>query len=185
MAQPRSSPPVGGELGTVAKKSRIASKVKVSGLTPFLWFDGDAEPAARFYVSLFARSKMGDISHFGDYAPGEKGKVLTVEFEIDGQPLVAINGGPNYKLSPAFSLMVSCPSQKEVDALWAHFSKGGTIIQCGWITDRFGVTWQVVPARFLEMIQDPDAERADRVMAAMMKMKKLVVKHLEKAYRGP
>ena len=160
---------------------RIKSMQKI---TPFLWFQGEAEEAARFYTSIFKRAKLGKILHYGDEFPHLKGKVLTVEFQIEGQDFTALNGESDFQITPAISLFVRCKTQKEVDRLWNKLSKGGKEIQCGWVTDKFGVTWQIVPELLLELLRDKDKEKAGRTMRAMMKMVKLDIAELKRAHRG-
>ena len=153
-----------------------------------LWFDGRAEEAAQFYVSIFKNSKLGRIARYDDEgarASGQpKGSVMTVTFELNGLELLALNGGPMFKFTEAMSLIVNCETQDEVDAYWNGLSAGGQEVQCGWLKDRFGVSWQIVPTILTEMLQDPDAERAKRVMAAMLKMKKIDIEGLRRAYDG-
>ncbi len=138
-----------------------------------LWFDGQAEEAARFYVSAFRalgrEAAVGDILRHGDAGPGPKGGVLTVTFTLDGQEFIALNGGPHFTFSPAISLFVKCAGQAEVDGFWERLSEGGRTERCGWLTDRFGVSWQIVPTALGEMLRDPDPARAGRVMRAMTK----------------
>ena len=157
-------------------------------ITPFLWFDSQAEEAANFYVSIFQQSRIGAITRYddeGSKAAGRpKGSVMTVEFELDGQKFIALNGGPHFKFTEAISLFVSCENQKEVDYFWEKLSAGGQEVECGWLKDRFGLSWQVVPTALLEMLQDKDPEKSKRTMAAMLKMKKLDVDALKKAYEG-
>jgi predicted 3-demethylubiquinone-9 3-methyltransferase (glyoxalase superfamily) len=153
-------------------------------MTPCLWFDGKAEEAARFYTSIFKRSKIGTIARYGDAGPGPKGSVMTVEFELDGQRYLALNGGPLYQFSPAISLMVNCETQAEIDHFWEKLSDGGKLVQCGWLEDRYGVSWQVVPAKLDELLRGSQ-EQLDRVMKAVLGMTKLVIADLERAYRGP
>lgn len=150
---------------------KIAPKI-----TPFLWFDNQAEPAAEFYVSIFANSRITHVGRAG-------GAVQTVSFEIDGQRITALNGGPHYRINEAISFFVNCESQAEVDFFWEKFAEGGKELQCGWITDRFGVTWQVVPSALPGWLQDPDPARARRVAQVMFGMKKLDIARLEAAHR--
>ena len=150
-------------------------------ITPFLWFDGQAEDAARFYVSVFKNSRIVAMTRYGDAGPGAKGSVMTAAFEINGVEFVALNGGPQFTFSPATSFVVNCDTQAEVDDYWEKLSAGGKIIECGWLTDKFGVTWQIVPVVLFKLLQDKDPARTQRVMKAMMKMKKLVIKDLEQA----
>lgn len=147
-------------------------------ITPFLWFDGDAEEAAAFYVSVFKRSRIVSTM------PGPNGKALTVAFELEGQRFVALNGGPQYQFTPAISFYVDCETQAEVDALWAKLTDGGAEVQCGWLTDRFGVSWQIVPSVLMTLLSDPDPEKAGRVMQAMLKMVKLDIAALQRAHAG-
>jgi predicted 3-demethylubiquinone-9 3-methyltransferase (glyoxalase superfamily) len=153
-------------------------------ITPFLWFDGQAEEAARFYASMFERSKVKEVTRYNAAGPGPEGSVMTVVFELEGLEFCALNGGPQFKFTPAISLVVHCETQAEVDRLWAKLSEGGAPVQCGWITDRFGLSWQIVPNALGRMLQDPDPARAKRVMAAMLGMVKLDIAGLERAYRA-
>jgi predicted 3-demethylubiquinone-9 3-methyltransferase (glyoxalase superfamily) len=157
-------------------------------IIPFLWFDSQAEEAANFYVSIFKQSRIGAITRYddeGSKAAGRpKGSVMTVEFELDGQKFTALNGGPQFKFTEAISLVVNCDDQKEVDHFWGKLSAGGQEVQCGWLKDRFGLSWQVVPTALIEMLQDKDPEKSKRTMAAMLKMKKLDVDALKRAYDG-
>lgn len=153
-------------------------------ITPFLWFNGNAEEAANFYVSVFKNSKILSIARFGDAGPGPKGSVMLVSFEIEGQKFSALNGGPQYTISPAISFLVDCETQAEVDELWASLTAGGKEVQCGWLTDKFGVSWQIIPRAFMEMLQDKNPVRSQRVFRAMMQMIKIDVEALKRAYRG-
>jgi len=153
-------------------------------ITPFLWFDSQAEEAANYYVSVFRNSKIRRTARYGDAGPGPKGSVMTVEFELDGNEFVALNGGPHYQITPAVSFVVNCKDQADVDYYWDKLTAGGMPVQCGWLTDKFGVSWQVVPTRLSELLVDPDKSKAQRVMAAMMKMVKLDVPTLEQAARA-
>ena len=157
-------------------------------ITPFLWFDNQAEEAANFYVLIFKQSKIGAITRYDDessnVAGRPKGSIMTVEFELDGQKFTALNGGPLFKFTEAISLVVNCANQKEVDHFWDKLSAGGEEVQCGWLKDRFGVSWQVVPTVLVELLQDKDPERSSRVMSAMLKMKKLDIDSLQKAHQG-
>jgi predicted 3-demethylubiquinone-9 3-methyltransferase (glyoxalase superfamily) len=150
----------------------------------FLWFDGKAEEAARFYVSLFPGAKILDTMRYTEAGPRPKGEVLTVSFELFGQAFVALNGGPHYSFTPAISFMIECETQAELDGYWERLADGGTPMQCGWITDRFGVTWQITPSILLPMMQDKDSARALRVTRAMMGMVKLDFAALKRAYDG-
>ncbi len=151
-------------------------------IAPCLWFDDKAEEAARFYTSIFKNSKMGQVMHYGDAGPRPKGTVLSVTFEIEGQEFMGLNGGPEFKFTPAISFFVKCETQAEVDALWTKLLEGGAPQQCGWLTDKFGVSWQIVPTILGEMLQDKDPKRADRVMRAMLGMVKLDIDGLKRAY---
>ena len=154
-------------------------------ITPFLWFDTQAEEAARFYASLFKNSRVGTITRYGDAGPGPKGSVMTVEFELDGQPFIALNGGPQFPFTEAVSFSVDCQSQEEVDFFWDNFgADGGKPGPCGWIKDRYGLSWQVIPARLSQLLADPDKAKAGRVMQAMLKMSKIDVPELERAAEG-
>lgn len=157
-------------------------------ITPFMWFDNQGEDAAKFYTSVFKGSKINGISRYdeeGARAAGRpKGSVMTVAFELDGQEFVALNGGPMFKFTEAISFVVNCETQEEVDRFWEKLSAGGQEVQCGWLKDRFGVSWQVVPTVLSEMLQDKDPEKSKRVMAAMLKMKKINIDALRQAYAG-
>ncbi|MBC8030214.1 MAG: VOC family protein [Pyrinomonadaceae bacterium] len=157
-------------------------------ITPFLWFDDKAEEAANFYVSVFKNSKIGGVSRYGDAGEQAAGKpagtVMTVEFQLDGQDFVALNGGPHFKFTEAISLVVNCETQEEVDHFWEKLSAGGQEVQCGWLKDKYGLSWQVVPTVLGEMMQDKDAEKANRVMKAMLQMKKLDIATLKQAYEA-
>ena len=141
-------------------------------ITPNLWFDTEAEEAAQFYCSIFPNSKINAVTHYGEAGPREAGLVLTVDFELDGQPYTAINGGPDFPFTEAVSLLINCKDQEEVDYYWEKLTDGGAEIQCGWLKDRYGLAWQVVPEGFTELVVQ-DSERGQRAMKAMMSMKKL------------
>ena len=151
-------------------------------ITPFLWFDGKAEEAMRFYVSIFKNSKVGAITRYGDAGPGPKGTVMVVTFQLDGQEFIALNGGPQFTFSPAISLVVNCETQGEVDAFWEKLSEGGEKLQCGWLKDQYGLSWQIVPTVLGEMMQDKDEEKSQRVMKAMLQMNKIDIARLKQAY---
>jgi predicted 3-demethylubiquinone-9 3-methyltransferase (glyoxalase superfamily) len=151
-------------------------------ITPFLWFDGKAEEAMNFYVSIFKNSKAGSITRYGEEGPGPKGTVMVATFRLDGQEFVALNGGPQFTFTPAVSFVVNCESQEEVDHFWEKLSAGGEKIQCGWLKDKFGLSWQVVPTILGELLQDKNAEKSQRVMKAMMQMQKIDIKALRQAY---
>ena len=147
-----------------------------------LWFDGRVEEAVDFYTSIFDNSRIKAISRYGDAGPGPKGEILTAVFELEGQEFTIINGGPGFPHSPAISLLIHCETQAEVDAFWEKLSEGGEKGQCGWLTDRYGVSWQVVPKALDRMLQDKEKARAQRVMKAMLAMTKIDIAELEKAY---
>ena len=150
-------------------------------ITPFLWFEGRAEEAMNFYVAIFKNSKKGKVVRYGDAGPGPKGTVMTAVFQLDGQEFIALNGGPQFKFSQAVSFVVNCKTQKEVDEQWEKLSAGGEQQMCGWLKDKFGLSWQIVPTRLPELLQDPDREASQRVMAAMLEMRKIDVEALERA----
>ena len=151
-------------------------------IAPCLWFDGKAEEAVHFYTSIFRNSKVGDVTRYTEAGPGEKGSVLAVTFEIEGREFMGLNGGPNFKFSPAISFSVKCETQEEVDYYWGKLLAGGQPQQCGWLTDKFGVSWQIVPTVLVEMLKDKDAGKANRVMQVMLKMVKLDIRALRQAY---
>ncbi len=159
-------------------KNKIMQKI-----TPFLWFDNNAEEAVNFYVSIFENSKILGITHYGEAGPGPKGTVMTVDFQLEGQEFVALNGGPHFKFTEAVSFVVNCETQEEVDDFWAKLSKGGKTQQCGWLKDKYGLSWQIVPTALFELMQDKDAEKSQRVMKAMMQMEKLDIEGLKQAYK--
>jgi predicted 3-demethylubiquinone-9 3-methyltransferase (glyoxalase superfamily) len=164
------------------------NKTIVQKITPDLWFDNSAEEAAKFYTSIFKNSKIIHVARYGEAAAKvsgrPKGTVMTVIFELEGQRFMALNGGPVFKFSPAISFLVNCETQEEVDNLWEKLSEGGEKEQCGWLKDKFGVSWQVVPNVLGEMLQDKDAKKSERVMEAMLQMKKIDIEGLKKAYAG-
>jgi predicted 3-demethylubiquinone-9 3-methyltransferase (glyoxalase superfamily) len=151
---------------------------------PFLWFDDQAEEAVTLYTSIFKNSKIGSVSRYGDAGPGPKGSVMVMEFELEGQKFTALNGGPIFKFTPAISFFVNCESQEELDHYWEALSEGGEKGQCGWLTDQYGLSWQIVPTVLGELMGDPDPEKAGRVTQAMLKMTKLDIAELQRAYRG-
>jgi predicted 3-demethylubiquinone-9 3-methyltransferase (glyoxalase superfamily) len=157
-------------------------------ITPCLWFDDNAEEAVEFYTSLFRNSKILQISHYGEAgskaARRPKGSVMTITFQLDGQEFMALNGGPHFKFTPAISLMVDCVTQAEIYEYWDKLSAGGETQPCGWLIDRFGVSWQIVPTALAQMMQDDQAEKSERVMKAILEMEKLDLPTLEKAYAG-
>jgi len=151
-------------------------------VTPFLWFDNQAEEAMNFYVSLFKNSKVLSVSRYGEGGPGPQGTVMTGAFQLDGQEFMALNGGPYFKFTEAISLFVNCETQEEVDELWEKLSEGGEISQCGWLKDRYGLSWQIVPTALGEMLGDPDPKKAQNVMQAMLQMTKIDIAALRRAY---
>ena len=154
-------------------------------ITPFLWFDHQAEEAAKFYVSVFKKSKMGRVARYGDAGPGPKGSVMTAGFQIEGQEFTALNGGPQFKFTEAVSFVVSCKTQDEVDYYWDKLLAGGGKVQaCGWLKDKFGLCWQIVPDVLIELVSGSDPAKAQRVMQAMMQMKKLDIEGLQRAAKG-
>jgi len=153
-------------------------------ITPFLWFDNNAEEAMNFYISIFKNSKIGQVRRYGEAGPGPKGSVMTATFQIEGQDFMALNGGPAFKFSPAISFFVNCETQEEVDQLWEKLFAGGETMQCGWLKDKFGVTWQIIPKALGELMGDKDPQKSQRVMQAMMKMVKIDVAALKRAYEG-
>jgi predicted 3-demethylubiquinone-9 3-methyltransferase (glyoxalase superfamily) len=158
----------------------------VQKITPHLWFDDSAEEAAKFYTSIFKNSRILDISRYGEagaqVSGRQKGTIMTVTFELEGQLFVALNGGPVFKFSPAISFLVSCDTQQEIDDLWAKLTEGGQEVQCGWLTDKYGLSWQIVPRILGEMILDKDPQRSERVMKAMLQMKKIDMESLKRTY---
>jgi predicted 3-demethylubiquinone-9 3-methyltransferase (glyoxalase superfamily) len=151
-------------------------------ITPFLWFDGNAEEAANHYVSIFKNSKIVNVMHYGDVGPRPKGSVMSVTFQLEGQDFIALNGGPQFKFTEAISLFVRCETQEEVDDLWEKLAAPGSKGICGWLKDKFGLSWQIVPSVLGEMLQDQDAQRSGRVMKALMQMDKLDIGVLKQAY---
>ncbi|TMI81024.1 MAG: VOC family protein [Bacillati bacterium ANGP1] len=151
-------------------------------ITPFLWFDGKAEEAAIFYTSIFKNSKIKNIARYGDAGPGPKGTVMSTTFELEGQDFIALNGGPHFTFTPAISFFVSCETQQEVDDLWEKLSLGGEKNNCGWLRDKYGVSWQIIPTALGQMLHDKDAKKSNRVMKAMLQMKKIDIKTLQQAY---
>ena len=151
-------------------------------IAPCLWFDGNAEEAASHYTSIFKNSKILDVSRYGDAGPLPKGTVMVVLFQLEGQEYLALNGGPQFKFTEAISLQVRCTTQKEVDELWGRLSAGGEEGPCGWLKDKFGLSWQITPTALIEMLQDPDPGKSKRVMEAMLQMKKIDIAALDRAY---
>ena len=153
-------------------------------ITPFLWYDSKAEEAANFYVSIFKNSKILNIARCGEAGPGPKGSVMMVTFQLEEQKFMALNGGPHYTFSPAISFFVDCETQAEVDELWERLSSGGSELQCAWLKDKFGVSWQIVPRALIELMQDKDPVKSQRVFKAMLQMTKIDIEGLQRAYRG-
>lgn len=153
-------------------------------ITPFLWFDGKAEEAANFYTSIFKNSKMGRIARYGEAGPGPKGAVMSATFQLEGQEFIALNGGPQFTFSPAISFFVNCETQEEVDKLWERLSEGGKKNRCGWLQDKFGVSWQIIPIALGKLMSDPDPAKANRVMKAMLQMEKIDIRGLQQAYEN-
>ncbi len=151
-------------------------------ITTFLWFDSNAEEAVNHYISIFKNSKILSISRYGDAGPGPKGSVMTASFQLEGHEFIALNGGPHFKFTEAISLVVNCETQEEVDELWDKLSAGGEKGQCGWLKDRFGLSWQITPVVLGQMLADKDPRRSQRVMGAMLKMSKLDIPKLKQAY---
>jgi predicted 3-demethylubiquinone-9 3-methyltransferase (glyoxalase superfamily) len=150
-------------------------------ITPCLWFDTEGEEAATFYTAVFPNSRIVDVARYGSAGPRPEGTVMAVSFELDGQKFVALNGGPQFTFDEAISFQVDCQSQEEVDDYWSKLSAGGEEGQCGWLKDKFGLSWQIVPARLIELLQDPDREKSQRAMEAMLKMKKIEIDDVERA----
>jgi predicted 3-demethylubiquinone-9 3-methyltransferase (glyoxalase superfamily) len=172
--------------GTVRHPDRqsTSGETRMQKITTFLWFDKEAEEAAKHYVSIFRNSKILGLTRYGDAGPGPKGTVMTVNFLLDGQEFAALNGGPLFKFSEAISLVVNCETQEEVDEMWEKLSAGGQPGQCGWLKDRFGLSWQVVPKGLGALLQGSDPARSKRVMDALMQMRKLDIDRLRQAYES-
>jgi predicted 3-demethylubiquinone-9 3-methyltransferase (glyoxalase superfamily) len=156
----------------------------MQGITPYLWFDDKAEEAAHFYTSVFPNSKIANVTRYGEAGPRKAGMVMTVDFELNGRPFVALNGGPDYKFTEAVSFLIGCDTQEEVDEYWEKLSEGGEKGPCGWLKDKYGLSWQVVPTVLEELIRDPDPEKSQRVMQAMLQMSKIEIEPLRQAYEG-
>lgn len=150
-------------------------------ITPFLWFDGNAEEAINFYTSIFKNSKLGSITRYTEAGPGPKGTVMVATFQLNGQEFIALNGGPQFKFTEAISFVVNCETQQEVDEFWEKLSEGGEKNRCGWLKDKYGLSWQVVPTVLPELMQNKDPEKSKRVMQAMMQMDKIDIEGLKKA----
>jgi len=153
-------------------------------ITPFLWFDHQAEQAANFYVGIFKNSRIVNITRYGEAGPGPEGSVMIVAFRLEGQEFIALNGGPEFTFSPAISFVANCETQEEVDTLWMKLSEGGEKVECGWLKDKYGVSWQIVPTIVGELMNDPDPEKSQRVMKAILQMDKFDIKTLMRAYEG-
>ena len=153
-------------------------------ITPFLWFNGQAEEAMNFYVSVFKHAKAGAVTRSGAGGPGPQGPVMSVTFELEGQQFIALNGGPHFNFTPAISFFVDCKTQDEVDGLWEKLSAGGEKSRCGWLKDKFGLSWQIIPGALSELLRDPDPEKSKRVLQAMMQMTKIDIAGLRHAYDG-
>jgi predicted 3-demethylubiquinone-9 3-methyltransferase (glyoxalase superfamily) len=153
-------------------------------ITPFLWFDTQAEEAMNFYVSIFKDSKIVSISRYPEGSPAPAGTVMTTKFELEGQEFVALNGGPTFKFTEAISLVVNCASQEEVDYYWEKLSAGGTEVQCGWLKDKYGLSWQITPTILIELMSSKDPKKNERVMQAMMKMVKIDIETIKRAAAG-
>jgi predicted 3-demethylubiquinone-9 3-methyltransferase (glyoxalase superfamily) len=162
----------------------MAKEQTMQKITPCLWFDGQAEEAASHYTSILKNSRIVDVKRHGKYGPGPEGSVITVTFVIEGQEFVALNGGPDFKFTEAISFQVNCRTQDEVDELWERLSEGGEKGPCGWLKDRFGVSWQIIPTALGEVLRDPDPEKSNRVMQAMLGMSKIEIQGLRDAYEG-
>ena len=157
---------------------------RIQKITPFLWFESQAEEAASFYASIFKNSKVRGVTRYGDSAPRPKGSVMTVVFDLDGQEFIALNGGAQFKFTEAVSFVVNCDTQEEVDEFWEKLSAGGEQIQCGWLKDKYGLSWQIVPTVLGQLMQDKDPKKSERVMKALLQMKKLDIAGLKRAYEG-
>ncbi len=151
-------------------------------ITPFLWFDGNAEEAMNSYTSIFKNSKIGRITRYGDAGPGPKGTVMSATFQLDGQEFMALNGGPQFKFTEAISFFVNCETQEEVDELWEKLSEGGQKSRCGWLKDKYGLSWQIIPSALGKMLGDKDPEKSRRVMKAMLQMDKIDIRRLQEAH---
>ena len=153
-------------------------------ITPFLWFDNQAEEAMNFYVSIFKNSKVGKVSRYGEAGPGPKGTVMSATFQLEGQEFMALNGGPLFHFTEAISFFVDCKTQQEVDELWEKLCAGGQPGRCGWLKDKFGLSWQIIPSALMELLQDKDPQRSKRAMQAMLQMSKIDIAGLKQAYEG-
>src|SRR5882672_9857251 len=170
--------------GTDGVQLKSKAESPMQKISPFLWFDGKAEEAMNFYVSVFKNSKVVSVSRYGEGGPGPKGTVMSATFELEGQRFLALNGGPHFTFSPAISFFVNCETQQEVDELWEKLSEGGEKQRCGWLKDKYGLSWQIIPSALGKLLQDKDAEKAKRVMKAMLQMDKIEIQRLKQAYDG-
>jgi predicted 3-demethylubiquinone-9 3-methyltransferase (glyoxalase superfamily) len=159
-------------------------QVQTRRITPFLWFNDNAEEAVTLYTSIFKNSRIESIQRYGEAGPGPKGQVMALTFQLEGQRFMALNGGPHYSFTPAISLFVDCNTQEEVDALWNKLSEGGQKNRCGWLQDKYGLSWQIIPKALGKLMSDPDASKSNRVMQAMLKMEKIEIEGLQKAYKS-
>jgi predicted 3-demethylubiquinone-9 3-methyltransferase (glyoxalase superfamily) len=162
-------------------REKPKESINMQKITPFLWFDTQAEEAMNFYVSIFKNSKVGRVTRYGDAGPGPKGSVMSVTFQLEGQQFMPLNGGPMFQFTPAISLFVDCATQEEVDELWKKLSAGGKPDRCGWLKDKFGLSWQIIPKALGELLGDKDPARASRAMKAMLKMSKIDVAEMKRA----
>jgi predicted 3-demethylubiquinone-9 3-methyltransferase (glyoxalase superfamily) len=175
------NPAQSGAVGTTRSERTAPRTQKIS---TFLWFDNNAEEAVNFYVSVFKNSKILSTSQYGESGPGPKGSIMTIGFQLEGQEYTALNGGPDFKFNEALSLVVHCQSQDEVDYYWEKLSEGGEKVQCGWLKDKFGLSWQIVPDVLMDFLQEGDNQKSERVMKALMQMKKLDIEGLNRAAEG-
>jgi len=166
-------------LPSIQRKEHI-----MPSITPYLWFDNQAEEAASFYASVFGNSRVVDVQRYGEAGPGPKGTAMVVTFELEGQKFIALNGGPHFTFNEAVSLYTSCKNQEEVDELWEKLTDGGEPGQCGWLKDKYGLSWQIIPTALSDMLSDPDPDKSNRVMKAMLEMKKIDIRALKDAYDG-
>lgn len=176
------NPPAEGRTGAAPVLQK--EKIFVQKITPFLWFDGQAEEAMNFYTSIFPNSKVLTVSRYGEAGPGPKGSVMSATFELDGQVFYALNGGPQFKFTPAISFFVNCETQAEVDELWNKLSAGGRKDRCGWLQDKFGLSWQIIPTALGRLLGDKDPKKSASVMRAMLQMDKVDIAGLQKAYEA-
>src|SRR5262245_58100803 len=177
-------PATQAQTGTVPSSSSERTGPRTQKISTFLWFDNNAEEAVNFYLTVFKNSKIRGISKYGATGPGPDGSVMTIDFELDGQELTALNGGPTFKFTEAISLVVHCDTQEEIDYYWEKLSEGGQKVECGWLKDKYGLAWQIVPNFLLDFLTQGDGAKTDRVMRAVMSMKKLDIEDLKKAAEG-